>query len=80
MLLKDLAEYILLELTSCYQLLCKDWIAETIKSLKDSINLLMETAEENGNYENNKTMLSGALLSQFLTNTENVKAGCNQKH
>lgn len=73
LLLEDLAEHILLELTAILDEISESWTAETMADVKESVVALMEAAGEIVSAEDQKNLPLGALVDNFLTGTEKTK-------
>ena len=80
LLLEDMAEHLLLELTSCLASLIEDWSGETLSWVKQSVIILMEAAGETVSDEDKRSITLDALLDIFLTGTEKIKAWGKQNH
>lgn len=73
LLLEDMAEHLLLELTSCLASLNEDWSPETMSEVKQRVIVLMDAAGETVSDEDRKSMTLDSLLDNFLTGTEKTK-------
>ena len=80
LLLEDLAEHILLELTPCVPQLQERWLGPMEAYVKESVILLMEAAGETVDDESKRSMSLKALLQRFLTGTEKTKSWGKRSH
>ena len=80
LLLEDLAEHILLELTSCLATLTENWLVDTVTRVKISVIVLMEAAGEVVNDVDKRRMILDNLLGRFLTGTEKKNAWKTAAH
>jgi hypothetical protein len=74
LLLEDLSEHILLELTPCLSSLSDSWSEETMQSVKKSVITLMEAAGETISGKDKREATLTSLMECFLTGTEKTKS------